>query len=160
MRLWAFIFLLVLFSGFSLPCAAESDVAEEQIRISSERLEAEEKSQTVTFFGNVQARKSDMVIYADKMILFYHAGEKEEVDRIEIDGQLRIVQADRIATADRGVFRNREGRILLTGNAEVHQGANSIVGDEIVYYLNEARSEVKSQPDSRVNAVFSPGGKE
>ena len=153
------LFTAVILFGFSLPVAAENAENDSQIKISSDRLEAEEKKQTVTFYGSVQARKADMVIYADKMTLFYSSGEGEKIDRIEIDGRMRIVQDDRVATADQGVFRNREGRILLSGNAEVHQGGNSIVGDEIIYYLNESRSEVKSQPNSRVNAVFSPGGK-
>jgi lipopolysaccharide export system protein LptA len=148
---------LVLLPRF---CLAETDAkaADEPIRITAERLEADENKQLVVFSGQVQARKADMVIYADKMTLFYDAGEKERIDRIEIDGQLRIVQEDRIATADHGVYHSNEGRILLSGNAEVHQGGNSIVGDEIEYYLDEARSVVKSQPDSRVNAVFSTGG--
>ncbi len=153
------IFVVTVLLGFSLPVLAEDTAEDGQIKISSERLEAEEKNQTVTFFGNVQVRKADMVIYADKMTLFYSSGDEEKIDRIEIDGSMRIVQDDRVATADHGVFRNQEGHILLNGNAAVHQGGNSIVGDEIVYYLNEARSEVKSQPDSRVKAVFSPGGK-
>ena len=151
--------IAVVLLFISMPVMAADVAGDGQIKISSDRLEAEETKQTVTFYGSVQARKADMVIYADKMTLFYSSGEKQEIDRIEIDGRMRIVQDDRVATADQGVFRNREGRILLSGNAEVHQGGNSIVGDEIVYYLDEARSEVKSQPNSRVNAVFSPGGK-
>ncbi len=159
----SYLLVVLLLSLFCWPVSslaeAQAEPVAEQIRVSSDRLEADEKSRSVTFYGNVQTRKANMVIYADKMTLHYSAGETEEVDRVEIDGRLRIVQDDRIATADHGLFQNREGRILLSGNAEVHQGGNSIVGDEIEYYLDEARSVVKSQPDSRVNAVFSPGSK-
>ena len=133
---------------------------DEQVRVSAQRLEADEKEQTVVFSGKVQARKANMTIYADKMTLLFNKDNREEIDRVEIDGRLRIVQEDRIATADHGVFYNSEGRILLSGNAEVHQGNNRIVGDEIEYYLDESRSVVKSQPDSRVNAIFSTGGTE
>ena len=151
---------------FSLPVLAENDsqpVAENDlIRVSAERLEADDASRSVVFTGKVKARQAGMVVYADKMTLYYSADEAKEakeVDRVEIDGKLRIVQDDRIATADRGIFLNRQGRVLLSGHAEVHQAGNSVVGDEIVYYLNESRSVVKSQPDSRVNAVFHPGRK-
>lgn len=158
------VILLILLTLFLVPifslAANDTEAVDAPIRITAERLEADEKKQTVVFAGRVQARKADMVIYADKMTLYYDDGEKRQIDRIEIDGQLRIVQEDRIATADHGVFHSDEGRILLSGNAEVHQGGNRIVGDEIEYYLDESRSVVKSQPDSRVNAVFSTGGNE
>ena len=134
---------------------AENDL----IKVSAERLEADDASRSVVFTGKVQARQAGMVVYADKMTLYYSADEAKEVDRVEIDGKLRIVQDDRIATADRGIFLNRQGQVLLSGHAEVHQAGNSVVGDEIIYYLNESRSVVKSQPDSRVNAVFHPGRK-
>jgi len=151
---------VVLLSPLSLVAEQTPEPVDEPIRITAERLEADENKHTVIFSGGVQARRADMVIYADKMTLHYEAGEDQKVDRVEIDGRLRIVQEDRIATADRGVFHSNEGRIILSGNAEVHQDGNSILGDEIEYYLDEARSVVKSQPDSRVNAVFSTGGGE
>ena len=61
------------------------------------------------------------------LALLFSEDDREKIDRVEIDGRLRIVQEDRIATADHGVFYNNEGRILLSGNAEVHQGRNNFV---------------------------------
>jgi len=162
MRSFAVTFALViamLMTASGLAANALNPV-DEEVRVSAQRLEADEKAQTVVFSGQVQARKANMTIYADKMTLLFSEDDREKIDRVEIDGRLRIVQEDRIATADHGVFYNNEGRILLSGNAEVHQGSNRIVGDEIEYFLDEARSVVKSQPDSRVNAVFTTGGTE
>ncbi len=156
-----FAVIVLLYAAAMSPaasCLAQNGADEGMIRVTSERLEADERSRSVTFYGKVQTRKDNMVIYADKMILYYNDGEGDNVERIEIDGRLRILQGDRMATADHGVYRSSEGRILLSGNAEVRQGGNSIVGDEIEYYLDASRSVVKSQPDSRVNAVFTPGG--
>ena len=154
--LWSLLlFSLPVFAANDSPLVAENDL----IKVSAERLEADDASRSVVFTGKVKARQAGMVVYADKMTLYYSDDESKEVDRVEIDGKLRIVQDDRIATADHGIFMNRQGRVLLSGHAEVHQAGNSVVGDEIVYYLNESRSVVKSQPDSRVNAVFHPGGK-
>ena len=154
--LWALlVFSLPVFAANDIQPVAENDL----IKVSAERLEADEASRSVVFTGKVKARQAGMVVYADKMTLYYSDDESTEVDRVEIDGKLRIVQDDRIATADRGVFLNRQGRVLLSGHAEVHQAGNSVVGDEIIYYLNESRSVVKSQPDTRVNAIFHPGGK-
>lgn len=158
LRIMLFLFLLMI--PLAAYGAEKSESTDDAIRVTSDRLEADETARTVVFTGNVKARQSDMVIYADKMTLYSSENDNEQVDRIEIDGELRIVQAGTIATADHGVFMSRDGHVLLSGNAEVHQGGNRITGDEIIYYINESRSIVKSQPDSRVNAVFRPGGGE
>lgn len=162
MRICLVLFTILVAMPLAVCAETERPVGaeEEQIVITADRLEADQKNRTVVFYGDVQARKADLIMYADKMSLYYAENEEQGVDRVEIDGQLRIVQGDRIATADHGIFMNREGRILLSGNSEVHQNGNSIVGDEIIYYIDDARSVVKSQPDSRVKAVFSPGGQE
>ncbi|PLX79047.1 MAG: lipopolysaccharide transport periplasmic protein LptA [Desulfuromonas sp.] len=155
-------FLILFVLSLTLVSLAQSVPEEEagagSLRVSSSRLEADEATRTVAFYGDVRAHKDEMVIYADQMTLFYSDGESKEIDRVEIDGRLRIVQGERVATADRGIFYHQDGRVLLSGNAEVHQGGNQVAGDEIVYYLNESRSVVTSEPDSRVNAVFSPKG--
>jgi len=155
----AILILFVLVFFVTPVSALESEPVDESlIKVSAERMEANGLSHTVIFSGKVIARQSGMVMHSEKMTLFYHADRPAEIDRIEIEGGLRIVQGDRIASADRGVFRNQEGQVFLYGNAEVHQDGNRIAGDEVVYYLNESRSVIKSQPDSRVNAVFNPGG--
>jgi len=150
--------LLLILAG-SVGASDQQKAAEDLIRVSADRMEADEKNRTVMFYGQVVAQQSGMAIYSEKMTLAYRPGEAREIEKIEIDGGLRIVQGDRVATADHGIYKFTDGLIVLYGSAEVHQSGNSIVGDEIIYYLNEARSVVKSRPDSRVNAVFSPGGK-
>jgi len=154
--------LSVLFLVLSVVVAIPDQTALEDdlVMVSADRLEADEVQRTVVFYGQVKARQSGMVMYADKMTLHYVPDQTKKVDRLEVEGNLRIVQDDRVATADRGVFLNREGRVLLSGHAEVHQAGNRIVGDEIIYFLNESRSVVTSQPDSRVNAVFRSGSKQ
>lgn len=154
-----FSFLLIVSTpvfAVTEPATVENDL----IRVSAEKLEADEINRSITFYGKVRVRQAGMDIYADKITLYYQTDKSEEVDRVEIDGRLRIVQDDRVATADHGLFLNRQGQVLLTGNAEVHQAGSSVSGDEIIYFINEARSIVKSQPDSRVNAVFRPGEKQ
>lgn len=46
----------------------------------------------------------------------------------------------------------------MTGQAEVHQAGNVVKGDEIVYFIDEERSVVNSDTDSRVNAVIKSKG--
>lgn len=154
-------FSLLLLPLVSLPVSAGADAAphlREPIQVSADRLEADLLNNQVVFSGRVTARQGDVAIHARTMTVVYVTGAKGDVERAEFDGDVRIVQNDRVATADRGVFLNREGQVTLSGHAEVHESGSSVAGDEIVYYLNEARSVISSQTDSRVNAVFRPQG--
>ncbi len=150
--------LFLWFAGLSL--AAEKTPASlydssQPINISADRLEADDVSRQVKFVGNVAARQGEVVIYAASLTLFYLEGS-QEVDRIEADRDVRIVQGDRVATGDKGVFYRADGRVVLTGNARVHQGADFVEGEIITVLLGEEKSIVQGRDGSRVNAVFHP----
>lgn len=150
--------LLLLFVGLALAAdrtpASRYD-SSQPINISADRLEADDVNRQVKFLGNVAARQGDVVIYAAVLTLFYREGS-QEVDRIEADRDVRIVQGDRVATGDKGVFYRADGRVVLTGNARVHQGADFVEGDVITVLLGEEKSIVQGREGSRVNAVFHP----
>lgn len=166
MKVWRPLIFGMIFLVLVLVPALADDIQQGldgrgEVRVVSDRMVAETLSNKVVFSGNVKATQNDVVIYAQKLTLFYVRGEKgttKGIDRAEIEGNVRIIQQDRMATADKGLFLNRERRIVLSGQAEVHQGGNVVKGDEIIYLLEENRSIVKSAPDSRVKAVIRPKG--
>lgn len=160
----AFLTFLLLGMLPGLLFAADSDnsvaalSADEPIKVTASRLVADTRLSAVTFYGDVQARQGEVVIYGDKLVIHYTEGEEREIDRAVFEGGVRIVQENRVATADKGIFYSRENRVLLTGNAVIHQDGNSVAGDEIEYRLDEEQSEVRSSDGSRVNAIFHPRG--
>ena len=166
MKLWLSIFVWMFFSGLLvIPVVAEDLVGtldgQSEVQVVADRMEAETLNNKVTFYGNVKATQNDVVIYAQKLTLFYIRGEEGKangIERAEIEGDVRIIQAERMATAEKGLFLNQERKIVLSGLAEVHQEDNVIKGDEIIYFLDEQRSIVKSSSTSRVNAVIKPKG--
>lgn len=153
-------FLLI----FSAPVAAQqSDETDESadrgpIHVRSDRLEAEQQMNRITFSGEVVAAQGDVTIYADEMVLYY-LPDSRDIEQMESFGDVRIVQGERVATAQKAVYRSTEGRIVLTGSPKVHRGQSFIEGDEIIFFLDEKKSLVKSG-DGRVNAVFHPEGDE
>lgn len=157
---WLFVSVLVV-----LPIVAEELVGtldgQSEVQVIADRMEAETLNNKVIFYGNVKATQNDVVIYAQKLTLFYIRGEEGKangIERAEIEGDVRIIQAERMATAEKGLFLNLERKIVLSGLAEVHQADNVVKGDEIIYFLDEQRSVVKSSSTSRVNAVIKPKG--
>jgi len=151
--------LLFLLTVAGLQAAGQPTVAAYDsrlpINVTADRLDADDLARQVTFLGNVVARQGDVVIYAARLTLFY-AAESREIERVEADGDVRIVQGERVATGQKGVLYREEGRVVLTGAARVHQGEDFVEGDEIIVLLNEEKSIVQGREGGRVNAVFHP----
>lgn len=136
------------------PEEGEKPVDRGPVQVRSDRLEADQQMNRVTFVGNVVAEQGDVTIYADELVLYWR-GENREIERIESFGDVRIVQGERVATSQKAIYRSNEGRIVLTGSPKVHRGQSFIEGDEIIFLLDEEKSLVKGE-EGRVNAVFQP----
>lgn len=128
---------------------------DQPITIVSDRLEADDVSHQVHFFGNVVVRQGDFTLYAREVTVRYLDGQRD-IDQVDAVGEIRILQGSRVATGDRATLYNRDSRIVLAGSAKVHQGQDFIQGDEITVYLNEDKSVVSGPQGSRVNAVIHP----
>lgn len=125
------------------------------IDITSDRLEADDVARRVSFVGHVVVRQGDVSLYARQVTVHY--GEKrQDVERLEAVGEVRIVQGERIATAQNAVMYNLEKKIVLSGAAQVLQGQDSVQGEEITVFLEQDRSVVSGQQGGRVKAVFHP----
>jgi lipopolysaccharide export system protein LptA len=84
----------------------------------------------------------------------------QEIDQVECEGAVKIQEGERLAVAEKALYLAKAlpRRLVLTGNARVWQGANSIVGHQITYYLDENRSLVDSVGSQRVRAFYDQGG--
>ena len=125
------------------------------IHVTSDRLEADDEAQIVIFSGNAVASQDDVTIYADRLTIKY-TGEKREIVEIIADGQVRIVQQEKVATGEKAVYYNQEERVVMTGSPKVTEGDNFVEGQEITLYLNEKRSVVSGGDGGRVKAIFTP----
>jgi lipopolysaccharide export system protein LptA len=87
---------------------------------------------------------------------------KGDIEEIVASGEVRIIQNDRIATAERATLYQKEAKIVLSGSARLLEGKDSIAGEEITVLINEERSIIKAEKGGRVQAIFHPsesGGK-
>jgi lipopolysaccharide export system protein LptA len=152
-----FVCFLILIVVLMVPgwALGQPPVQDEPIQVTSDRLEADEAARQMKFIGNVVARQGDVVIYAQELLLFL-GEDTREVERIEATRDVRVVQGERIATGQKGIFYRNEGRIVLSGSPRVHQGEDFIEGDEITVFLYEERSVVKGREGTPVKAIFHP----
>jgi len=132
--------------------------ADEPIQIKSDGLLTDNNRKMATFTGNVVARQGDVTIYADKLVISY-SEDGGEVSTAEVFGNVRIIQGNRRAQSDHGIYDAKQARITLDGNPRVYQESNVVSGTTITYFLDEDRSEVNSGAGGRVEAVIHPRGK-
>ena len=154
------------------------------ISISADSLEAQDQQGVVTFKGSVLARQGGLSISCDAMQVFYKTtgqlktpsaanvstdetdfdtplnplapNSSQQIDRVECAGNVRIVEGDRLAVGNKALYLAQAlpRRIVLTGDARIWQGADSVTGHEVTYFLDDRRSTVESQSNNRVRATY------
>ena len=145
----------------SVGLAAESTGGErnsQPIQIKSDFLTTDRAKMTAVFTGKVVARQGDVVIYCDRMVLFYSEADKE-VDKVEAFGNVRIIQGNKRGLSGHGIYYNKEGKIVLDINPKVYQDEDEVSGKVITHYVDTKQSEVTSDQDTRVNAIIHPKNK-
>lgn len=149
---------LILISSWCY--AADPEITHDSsqpVKITSAQLEADDQTGVFIFKGDVQAQQGDVFIYAQTMTVSYIKGETRQIDTVVAEGDVRIVQLNRVATGGKAIFYHQEGRIVLSEKPRVVQGDNTVEGERIIVYLNDNRSIVEGSTKRRVKAVFIPG---
>ncbi len=135
------------------------------IVIRSQSLEVDNKKRVILFTGQVDAKREDMTINCEKMIVYYKdestktTAENADVriDRIVATGNVKISRPDgAFAMADKGVYYENGEKVVLTGNPVVKQGNDFVQGSRITLYLREKRSIVEGSEKEKVRAVLHP----
>lgn len=145
------------------------------LTIAGDRMEVSQRDRTIVFEGRVTVRQEDLTITGKRMKVFgappgkskpsksdSGQGQSEEgsmmgrIDRIEMDGGVRIVQREKVATAEKAIYYHGDNKIVLLGSPVVSQGADQIQGRMITLYLADGRSVVEGGESSPVQAVLHP----
>lgn len=144
----------------------------EPIEITSDRMEAFNEKKMVVFSGNATAIQGDIVLMSDKLFFYYknEPGKKDKIgtkeietsgdlDKIEAKGNVVITQKERLATSEEAYFNQESGQIVMTENAFLREGRNTVTGCKVIVYINEDRGSVvpcTQGKDERVKAVIYP----
>jgi lipopolysaccharide export system protein LptA len=125
------------------------------IFITSDRMEADRKKSIITYSGRVVAVQGDMTMNSANLSASY-SEDMKKVKEIIAEGNVQIVQGDRMATGAKSVFNGDAQTITLTGSpAVVKQGNNEVSGSRIVFYIEEDRA-VAEGGSERVKATIFP----
>jgi lipopolysaccharide export system protein LptA len=129
------------------------------IDITSDTVEADQKTNTITFKGNVIAKQEDTTLYANTLIITYDQNTKRLKEIVAV-GNVKVVQLDRRATGQKATFDQDKNKVVLDGEAVIREGTNVIRGERIIFYVDEERSVVEGGKGSRVSTSITPPQKE
>jgi len=129
------------------------------IDITSDTVEADQKTNRVTFKGNVVAKQEDTTLYANTLTITYDPNTKKLKEIVAV-GNVKVVQLDRRATGQKATFDQEKNKVVLDGEAVVREGTNVIRGERIIFYVDEERSVVEGGKGSRVSTSITPPPKE
>src|SRR3989344_6682738 len=131
--------------------AANTD---QPITITSNNMEARKKENLVIFRGDVVAQQKDYTLYSRELHVYYADGQ--EIKEMIATGDVRIVQADKVATGEKAVYTKVNRAVVLTGNPQVEQDCDVVKGEKIIMYLDEDKSVVEGSSDNRVKVIMHP----
>jgi lipopolysaccharide transport protein LptA len=146
---------LLAFDQSSAPIAIEADT-----------LKLDNPNQKATYIGNVIAKKGLMEIRADEMIVYITRTKEtgDDIDKIEVAGNVRIIQENTTVTGDTGVFLNKEQKAVIEGTAKkkarIEDKTQNMILEAPVIEVSlgtnniRATQNPKTGPGQRVQTVF------
>lgn len=138
---------------------------EDRIVIKSDILEVDQQKRLIVFEGKVMARRHDMTVDCQKMLVYYLDSsastesnvESRKIDRIIALGDVTVNRSDgSVARAGKAVFFQAEEKIVLTEDPSVQQGRDIVEGEKIIILLKEERSIVEGSKGKPVRATLFP----
>jgi lipopolysaccharide export system protein LptA len=166
--------------------ATELGKSKDPIVVTSDRLEYDYRSNVVVYRGAVQATQGRLKITSDTLTVTFADGNGDGKDEAKSDaksgaaapqggialgggsarlkeivaaGKVRIEDGTRWATGGRAVFDQTNRTLVLSEAPVLHDGANEVLGDRVIVYLDEDRSVVEGGR-KRVKAVLYPDREE
>jgi len=130
---------------------SNSFASEQPINIEADHMTSTEKTNSVVFTGDVDAKQGDIRIRSDKMTVYYTKAKKtkkgakktaQQVEKLVCVGNVEVTRSEWLGTGKKMIYLSKERQVILMDNAKAWQGQNMVSGSKIIYYLDEGRSEV------------------
>ena len=127
----------------------------EPISVTADGLEFNYRTRVLVYKGNVVVTQGDMKLQSDTLTVALDDHTDNQIKEVVADGQVRLSKGTRWASGGHAVFNHRQNTVVLSRDAELHDGPNQVSGDRVVVYLDQERSVVEGGT-GRVRAVLFP----
>jgi lipopolysaccharide export system protein LptA len=152
----------------SLLAKEKSPSAQQETRITANKVVYSRNDSTVRFEGNVHASRDAFEIWCAEMTVYVNKegaaaeGNQEgpslqserNFERIVAEGDVRLQMEGRSAESRKAIYESGPEVLTLIGDVLLKEQRNTIEGQKVKLYLKEDRSEVMSGEEGQVEAVF------
>ncbi len=131
-------------------------LAASPVEVTADQFVVDEASSSATFTGNVVVTRTDLKLWADKVVVNYGEGGITNITDLVATGGVRLQTEGQLATGERATFDPRSQVLRLSGNVTVTSDSGRLNGPELVVNLAEQTSTFSSTGGGRVTGVFTP----
>jgi lipopolysaccharide export system protein LptA len=122
--------------------ATPASKTDNSIDVESDRMEVSDENKTSIFTGKVVAKRPDMTLNSDKLIVNYvdakqpDGSSKTEVSDFNASGHVVIVTNKQKVTGESAKLNYKTNDLVVNGNVTVTQGATVLRGPKLEANLN------------------------
>jgi len=131
----------------SLAVAEPATAEPKKTEITAGHLEFDYQKMQGTFTSNVVVKDVDMTLEADYLWMSMDT-DSQQITLARARGNVKIVEKDRVATAEQAEYNAREGKLVLSGKATVRRGRELLSGQRITFFRDDNR--IVSEPATMV----------
>ncbi|MDD3844788.1 MAG: LPS export ABC transporter periplasmic protein LptC [Syntrophorhabdaceae bacterium] len=111
-----------------------------QYRFQSDTLLYYFQKSTYILEGKVILKGEDLNMVCDLVHIY---STDNEVDRIEADGNVRVISKGTVAKSEKAVYHFKEGKIVFTQSPRVFKDNVEMKGDRVIYTTNDGKLSVE-----------------
>lgn len=112
------------------------------INISADRLEFSYGKGLLRYEGNVRVEHAGATIHARSLEVAFEPEGQRSLKKITARGDVEVLNGDESARGELAEYDPAAATIVLSSNARLGSGPNSLSGERVVVYLNEERAVV------------------
>ncbi len=151
----AFMFMFAAQSGFG----QEAKKPDKPVDIEADQMEIKDKEKQAIFTGNVDAKRSDVTLRCDRLVVDYGEAKqadgtnKTEVSKLDATGNVVIITAKEKITGDWAKMNVKTNDLVVGGNVTLVQGNTVLRGQKLNANLDTNKVEMSG---GRVKGSFLP----
>lgn len=112
-----------------------------RLKIQSDRATFSGQSNYAKFFGNVIMDVESLRVTGPEA-LFQYDSSSGSLDRVEVEGGVRVSDMEKLATSDRLTVNFKEDQFIFRGRPKIIQNQDELFGDQIVFLEGGKRVRV------------------
>jgi lipopolysaccharide export system protein LptA len=112
------------------------------IDITADRLEFDYGKGLLKYEGNVRVDHAGAKIKAQKLEVSFEPEGKRSLRKITARGNVEVTRGDESAEGEVAEYDPAAATIVLSQNAKLGSGTNSVAGEKVMVYLNDKRAVV------------------